>query len=210
VVIEATGDQKLHDLSSEGDIGVTPNNNTTHKSIYISKTQPTENPDQGAKSKNKHVVKIAYDKKYVFADRAKKLGLDVYNQRGADIVQGEILASISIGLLQVACRKAQIMIDMHFDNWAALGRAGETLRRMIGLSEAVWGDGRLRVGLYGASAIIATILEKAIRDPQQISNPAGYFRAMIDRAVEGKLNLERSLFGLAESSDDNAKIHGGT
>ncbi|WP_376743854.1 replication initiation protein RepC [Ensifer canadensis] len=89
------------------------------------------------------------------------------------------------------------MISTRFDNWSSLGRAGETLRRMIGLSEAGWADGRAKVGLYGASAILAIVLEKSLRDPEQISKPAGYFRAMIDRAVEGKLNLERSLFGLA-------------
>ena len=72
------------------------------------------------------------------------------------------------------------------------------LRRMIGLSEAGWKDGIDKVGLYAASAILAIVLEKSIRNPEQISRPGGYFRAMIDRAIDGKLNLERSLFGLAD------------
>jgi replication initiation protein RepC len=113
-------------------------------------------------------------------------------------VQGEVLASVSIGLLQLACPEAQAMIGAKFDSWSALGRSGEMLRRMIGLSEAGWADGCNKVGLYAASAILATVLEKSIRDPDQISKPAGYFRAMVDRAIDGKLNLERSLFGLAE------------
>ena len=70
---------------------------------------------------------------------------------------------------------------------------------MIGLSEAGWADGQQKVGLYAATAILATVVEKSIRDPEQITRPGGYFRAMIDRAIDGKLNLERSLFGLADT-----------
>ncbi|MDN3722405.1 replication initiation protein RepC [Roseibium salinum] len=39
--------------------------------------------------------------------------------------------------------------------------------------------------------------KKALRDPDRINSPGGYFRAMVDRAVEGKLALAKSLFGLA-------------
>lgn len=90
------------------------------------------------------------------------------------------------------------MVSAEFGSWSALARSGEMLRRMIGLSESGWEDGQRRVGAFTAAAIVATVLEKSIRDPDQISKPGGYFRAMVDRAVEGKLNLERSLFGLAE------------
>ncbi|TYC68273.1 replication protein C, partial [Stappia sp. BW2] len=41
------------------------------------------------------------------------------------------------------------------------------------------------------------VAEKALRDPEQIVSPGGYFRAMIDRAGEGKLHLHKSLHGLA-------------
>ena len=47
---------------------------------------------------------------------------------------------------------------------------------------------------------VATLLEKLIRQPDQISRPNGYFRAMVDRAATGKLNLARSLFGLAQGT----------
>ncbi|WP_085035866.1 plasmid replication protein RepC [Ensifer aridi] len=113
-------------------------------------------------------------------------------------IQTQVLGSVSIGLLQSACPEAQSMIGARFDTWSALGRSGEMLRRMIGLSEGGWMDGRRRVGAYAAAAILATVLEKSLRDPEQISKPGGYFRAMVDRAAEGKLNLERSLFGLME------------
>jgi replication initiation protein RepC len=89
------------------------------------------------------------------------------------------------------------MISIQFDSWTTLSRSGEIMRRMIGLSEAGWADGKAKVGSYAAAAILATVLEKSLREPDQITRPGGYFRAMIDRALDGKLNLERSLFGLA-------------
>jgi len=91
-----------------------------------------------------------------------------------------------------------------FETWAGVAQAGEILRRMIGLSDAGWQDGRARVGLRAASAIVATVLEKSLRDPDQINKPGGYFRAMVDRAVEGRLHLEKSLFGLADGEVNGA------
>jgi replication initiation protein RepC len=46
---------------------------------------------------------------------------------------------------------------------------------------------------------LATVLEKSLRDPELIAKPGGYFRAMVDRAVDGSLHLSKSLYGLAES-----------
>ena len=60
-----------------------------------------------------------------------------------------------------------------------------------------WVDGVGRVGRYAASAILATVLEKSLRDV--IAKPGGYFRAMVDRAIDGSLHLSKSLYGLAES-----------
>ncbi len=74
------------------------------------------------------------------------------------------------------------------------------MRLLIGLSEKGWFDARNRVGDYTASAVLITTVEKALRDPQSIARPAGYFRACIDRAVDGKLALHRTLFGLAASA----------
>jgi replication initiation protein RepC len=79
------------------------------------------------------------------------------------------------------------------------------MRVMIGLSEAAWLDGAGKVGRYAAAAILITVLEKSMRSPEQISSPGGYFRAMIDRAVEGSLHLEKSLFGLADGALKRAR-----
>ncbi|UWU19529.1 plasmid replication protein RepC (plasmid) [Rhizobium sullae] len=198
IVVETTTDRFEHNLSCEGDMSVTPNTTTTHESTYSCNNNRTRsNEREHQNNSGSSAAEKAFEIKPGSDNGARQVRLEPGEQRDSDTVQGEMLASVSIGLLQVACREAQGMIGMRFENWSALGQSGEMLRRMIGLSEAGWADGRSKVGLYGASAILATVLEKSIRDPEQISKPAGYFRAMIDRAVEGKLNLERSLFGLA-------------
>lgn len=115
-------------------------------------------------------------------------------------IQSKVLSSVSLGLLAVACREAQTFTGVKFETWAGVAQAGETLRRMIGLSDAGWQDGLSRVGRHAASAIVATVLEKSLRDPELISKPGGYFRAMVDRASEGELHLVRSLFGLADAA----------
>lgn len=193
--------QIFHDLSCEGDIDVMPNTYTTPKTNSECNSKRTRSPER---ERPTYSVSYADEEAFEKKPSATSVVLQVKRResavRDSDKVQADVLASVSIGLLQAACPEAQAMTGTKFDSWSALGRSGETLRRMIGLSEAGWADGREKAGLYAASAILTTVLEKYIRDPEQISKPAGYFRAMIDRAVDGKLNLERSLFGLAEGA----------
>jgi replication initiation protein RepC len=133
-------------------------------------------------------------------DDMRERRLTVENNPSSGAVQVEALSNVTIGLLQVACRESQVMTRIPFASWSELGKAGDTLRRMIGLSDPEWLNAREKVGLFAASAIVATLLEKSIREPDQISRPGGYFRAMVERAIIGKLNLARSLFGLAQGA----------
>lgn len=75
--------------------------------------------------------------------------------------------------------------------------AAEVMRVGIGLSESAYSQACGRLGRQAAAAILAVVAEKALRDPERISSPGGYFRACCDRAAEGKLALAKSLFGLA-------------
>lgn len=68
---------------------------------------------------------------------------------------------------------------------------------LIGVSPSAYAQAVEQQGRYVAAACLAVVAEKALRDPEQISRPGGYFRAMIERAGEGRLHLARSLFGLA-------------
>ncbi|PSS59955.1 plasmid replication protein RepCa2 [Ensifer sp. NM-2] len=190
----------LSKMSSEGDIDVTPNINTTQESFLESKKQRPRSIEQDFNPGGSKAAQMAFEKKPGEAPRTHQVDPDGGRERNPGAVQAEVLGSVSIGLLQSACREAQSLTGVRFDSWSALARSGEVLRRMIGLSEAGWTDGQVKIGVHAASAILATVLEKHIRDPDQISKPGGYFRAMVERAIDGRLNLERSLFGLADAS----------
>ncbi|MBY5700475.1 plasmid replication protein RepC [Rhizobium leguminosarum] len=185
------------EMSCAGDIGVTPNINTIPKTLSDSneRTRSIErdiiSPDDGS------AVETAYENKPETAAGHVQYRLR-QTEKTAGNIQGAVLAAVPIGLLQVGCRAAQDCVRVEFDAWSDVVGAAEVMRRMIGLSEAAWLDGVGRVGRYAASAILATVLEKSLRDPNLIAKPGGYFRAMVDRAVDGSLHLSKSLYGLAE------------
>lgn len=109
------------------------------------------------------------------------------------------LDGVSIGLIQSACSQVQGEIGLSFANWNRLCQAADHLRILIGLSPAGYQNAVERQGKYLAAVCLVVVAEKALRDPEQIASPGGYFRAMIDRAGEGKLHLYKSLFGLTHS-----------
>jgi replication initiation protein RepC len=206
-VAAVSKEDEIGNLSCEGDFDVTPYNNTTPESSSESRRQRIRSNERNLSIPDGSMAaEMAFDKKPGeggASQQAGRVGTGGGAKRQVDEIQADVLGSVSIGLLQAACTQAQSMIGVKFDGWSTLARSGEISRRMLGLSEAGWADGCTKVGLHAASAILATVLEKYIRDPDQIAKPGGYFRAMIDRAIDGKLNLERSLFGLADSKYRN-------
>lgn len=190
--------------SCEGDIDVTSYTNTTRETSLKRKQRPRSNERESLIENDGYAVEKALEKKPRGSGGAKQAANPPADRKAAATIQSEVLGSVSIGLLALACREAQAFTGVKFETWAGVAQAGETLRRMIGLSDAGWQDGRARVGLHAASAIVATVLEKSLRDPDQINKPGGYFRAMVDRAAEGRLHLEKSLFGLADGAVNGA------
>lgn len=184
--------------SCEGDIHVMPITNTTQESFPECNQLPRSNERENIFYHDGSAVKEAYEKKPCGNDDVKQTKGTKDDRKCAASIQSEVLKAVSVGLLASACREAQVFTGLKIETWTGIAEAGETLRRMIGLSDAGWQDARARVGLHAASAIVATVLEKSLREPDQITKPGGYFRAMVDRAVEGRLHLERSLFGLAD------------
>ncbi|MBY2989583.1 plasmid replication protein RepC, partial [Rhizobium leguminosarum] len=186
------------DMSCAGDIGVTSNINTIPKNLPDSNQRTRSNERDIISTDVGYADDMAYENKPEAAAGDMQSRLRQAEKTVGDI-QGVVLAAVPIGLLQVGCRAAQECVSVEFDGWSDVVGAAETMRRMIGLSETAWVDGVGRVGRYAASAILATVLEKSLRDPELIAKPGGYFRAMVDRAVDGSLHLSKSLYGLAES-----------
>lgn len=200
IVIEVTEEYQPYELSGEGDISGSPNINTTpQNSIESKQPRPRSNEREvSTLAPNRYAVVVSTERKS--GPIRSDLNTVPAGQRLSTIdeVQSKVLASVSVGLVRAACPQACEMAGGDFKNWPELAAAAPVMRVMIGLSEAGWVNGAGRVGRYAAAAILATVLEKSARSPDQISSPGGYFRAMIDRAVEGSLHLEKSLFGLAD------------
>ncbi|MBY3469000.1 plasmid replication protein RepCa2 [Rhizobium laguerreae] len=187
-----------HEMSSAGDTSVTSTTDTIPK-IFSDSNERTRSierdiipPDDGS------AAEMAYENKPEAAAGDMQNRLRQAEKTAGDI-QGAVLDAVSIGLLQVGCRAAQECVSVEFHGWSDVVGAAEVMRRMIGLSEAAWVDAVGRVGRTAASVILATVLEKSLRDSYLIAKPGGYFRAMVDRAVDGRLHLSKSVYGLAQS-----------
>lgn len=187
-----------HSMSCAGDISVTSIINTSPKNLSDGNQRTRSHERDIISTDDGSAVEMAYENKPQAAAGDMQSRLPLVETTVGDI-QGAVLATVPVGLLQVGCRAAQECVSVEFDGWSDVVGAAEMMRRMIGLSEAAWVDGVGRVGRYAASAILATVLEKSLRDPELIAKPGGYFRAMVDRAVDGSLHLSKSLHGLADS-----------
>lgn len=145
----------------------------------------------GADGETQHLTEQAEAAQNSHAGRR---GGDRHSQSGGGNLEG-----VSIGLIQSACSLVQAEADVRFASWVDLTAAADHLRILIGLSEAGYSQAVMRHGKHLPAACLAVVAEKALRDPRMIASPGGYFRAMIDRASDHKLNIKKSLFGLAHS-----------
>ncbi len=201
-VTESQGDaeevSKNENMTSEPDINVTLLFNTNSSNYYLNNrtfakaNEPTHKTDAaigGEIAPKKEQAEATSDKYSLPAGRNPS--------RKANSGHSTILDAVSISLLESACTTVRSDFGLSFKSWPELVSAAEIMRLSIGLSETAYADACGRLGRQAAAAILAVVAEKALRDPEKISSPGGYFRACCDRAGEGKLALARSLFGLA-------------
>ncbi|SHN06299.1 plasmid replication protein RepC [Roseibium suaedae] len=212
-VHEMHKDQNSNEKTTcEGDISVIPLPITSHPDSLTCKKERTCSNEQENKSKsdNGYAVEMAFEKKPSGggnpSQQANKPADTSRSEKSTvsattpGINAGKTnLDGVSIGLLQSACSTVQAEIGASFSSWPAICDAAEDLRVLIGLSPAGYLSAVERQGRYLAAACLAVVAEKALRDPEQISSPGGYFRAMIDRAGEGKLHLYKTLHGLVNT-----------
>ena len=66
------------------------------------------------------------------------------------------------------------------------------------LEQQNWAPACERLGRNGA-AVCLILTDRATQRPEnQVTKPAGYFRAMVNRAKTGELKLHKSIFGIVE------------
>jgi replication initiation protein RepC len=185
-------------LSSAGDIDVSPLSITTQTDSLRSNSQRTCSNKQDTKfpSDNGFAVEMALEKEPCGGRSETQRPKSQAGRAGPSKLPETNLDGVSIGLIQSACSSVQAETGINLNSWPALCGAAEQLRLLIGLSPAGYQLAVERQGRYLAAACLVVVAEKALRDPEHIASPGGYFRAMIDRAGEGKLHLHKSLHGL--------------
>ncbi len=185
-------------MSCAGDIDVSPLSITTQTDSLGSNPQRTCSNEQDTKfpSDNGFAVEMALEKEPCGGRSETQRPKSQAGRGGPSKLPETNLDGVSIGLIQSACSSVQAETGINLNSWPALCGAAEQLRLLIGLSPAGYQLAVERQGRYLAAACLAVVAEKALRDPEHIASPGGYFRAMIDRAGEGKLHLHKSLHGL--------------
>ncbi len=197
----ADNSDKTTAMSGDHDIDVTPYNITTPLTPINSKQrQPSYDGYSNTNFASNEAQKIALEKDQSSKFSAKSNGTtQLQSQQETQLDNGlsEHLSAISIGLIDSATAQTQEILGMPFSSWFDLLQSAEQLRLAIGLSEDGWKQAILTLGERMAAAVLVVTVEKTLRDPEGISRPAGYFRACVDRAKDGKLALHKSLYGLA-------------
>lgn len=177
-------------MTCEGDKNDAPYTITTtqtHQNSVIDERGAPIGPHSNKGTDSTSGAEFAFEGKH----EARIRGEQQANEQKADALDG-----VSIGLLSSACRQLASELSIAFNSWNQLTNNSEKLRHLVGLSEAAYAQYASRHGRYLVSACLAVVGEKAMRDPDLISSPGGYFRAMLDRADEQKLHLAKSLHGL--------------
>ncbi|MDD7911635.1 plasmid replication protein RepC [Pseudovibrio exalbescens] len=190
------------EMPPEGDITVTPYNNTNPQNSIDSKKRTSAHADDietnasGDNAPEKEQISKLRAASRSPLKEGSAVGFTGVSQQGELNPQ---LSAVSIGLVELATANLQETLGVKFTSWARLVASAEQTCLLVGLSLSGWNSAVSRVGDKMAATVLAVTAEKALRDPEAISSPGGYFRACIDRAIDGKLLLHKSLYGLAES-----------
>jgi replication initiation protein RepC len=81
-------------------------------------------------------------------------------------------------------------------DWPELIQAAFEVRAALGVSRHAWGQACLVLGRKEATVALAAIAAKHTRG--QVASPGGYLREFVAAHQEGRLRLDRTLFGLAD------------
>lgn len=207
LVVEALTEASQQSQSSKNSGESTPEGDSDGTPLSITTIPHFERSNNERTSANANEIKfptddakgidMAPEREQAEPGRVKTTRIPRGNRTGeADFTPSAALDSVSVSLLQSACRSVQNDFGVAFSSWQELMSAAEVMRIGIGLSEKAYADACGKLGRHAAAGILVVVAEKTLRDPERISRPGGYFRACVDRAVDGKLALAKSVFGL--------------
>ena len=83
-------------------------------------------------------------------------------------------------------------------SWPEIVDAADWLRHDLGVSKPLWGEACLAMGREQAAIALALVSAKP--EGYFRSSPGGYFHGMVERARDGGLHLDRTIWGLRGAS----------
>ncbi|MCG6157629.1 plasmid replication protein RepC [Rubinisphaera margarita] len=111
------------------------------------------------------------------------------------------LQHVTIGMaVHAASERFRDLLPLH-PGWPDLVEAAYVIRRELKISQSSWAEACQALGRTGATLCVLVTDQACLRTEDPVRQPAGYFRAMIDRARCGELQLHRSIFGLLKRAD---------
>ncbi|WP_186392792.1 MULTISPECIES: plasmid replication protein RepC [unclassified Pannonibacter] len=196
------GSGKNGSMTPEGDMDDIPIFNTTSPNSCTYKKMPFANANEVQyPSDVAYGADMAPEREQAEPGGAKTTRKARSKRPGeADFTHSAALDGVSVALLQSACTSVQSDFGVSFSSWQELMSAAEVMRIGIGLSDRAYGEACGKLGRHAAAGILVVVAEKTLRDPDRISRPGGYFRACVERAIDGKLALAKSVFGLLNGS----------
>lgn len=103
---------------------------------------------------------------------------------------------VDLSVVMASCpgfaQTARDLID-YVRDWNDAHRAAGKIKNMCGISDNAWNKAQQVLGPFVASAAIALIFEKY--NGGEIKSAGGYLRGMVEKAMAGELNLDRSFYG---------------
>ena len=103
---------------------------------------------------------------------------------------------VDVPMLMAACPEFGEMargFDGDIRDWPGVHRAAAKVRPMIAISEHAWNVAQKALGPEMAAAAIALIYDK--HAVGEVSSPGGYLRGMVQKAQDGELHIDRSIYG---------------
>jgi len=118
-----------------------------------------------------------------------------------DLVSATGLQHVSLGqVLQVASEHfwGYLPLASRPMEWNDVVEAAYRLRSELHISQQSWGEACDVLGRVGASLCVLITDQGTQRAENRVTQPAAYFRGMVNRARAGELRLHSSVFGLLE------------
>jgi replication initiation protein RepC len=164
----------------------------TNETHILTTKQP--NPVTSNRFEKKHAAKTVPETPPLVEDeRSEEVDLDINwsshgRKRGSEV---------DIRMLMIACphfaEMARNLENGYIRSWNDLHRAAAKVRGMAGISEDAWNAANQVMGPAIAAATIALIFDK--QSTGEVNSAGGYLRAMVQRAQNGELHLDRSFYG---------------